>query len=63
MEAHPGKGGVSRILDIIVQATPGGDTGSGLAGEAAARVTIAYPESEREEWGVTIAYPEGEGEE
>jgi hypothetical protein len=48
-EAHPGKGGVSRILDIIVQATPGGDTGCRLAGEAAARVTIAYPKSEREE--------------
>jgi hypothetical protein len=50
-------------LDIIVQATPGGNTGSGLAGEAAARVTITYPESEREEWRVTIAYPKGEGEE
>ncbi len=50
-------------MDIIVQATPGGDAGGGLAGEAAARVTIAYPESEREEWRVTIAYPEGEGKE
>jgi hypothetical protein len=27
------------------------------------RVTITYPESEREEWRITIAYPEGEGEE
>ncbi len=27
------------------------------------RVTIAYPESEREEWRVTITCPEGEGEE
>ncbi len=33
---NPGKGGVSRILNIIVQATPGGDAGGGLAGEAAA---------------------------
>jgi hypothetical protein len=43
--------------------TPGGNTGGGVAGEAAARVTIAYPESEREEGKVTIACPEGEGEE
>ncbi len=34
-EAHPGKGGVSRIFNIVVQATPGGDAGGGLAGEAA----------------------------
>ncbi len=47
-EAHPGKGGVSRIFDIIVQATPGGDAGGGLAGEAEARVAFADPESERE---------------
>ncbi len=43
--------------------TPGGDAGGGLAGEATARVTIAYPESEREERKITIACPEGEGEE
>jgi hypothetical protein len=48
-EAHPGKGGVSRIFDIIVQATPGGDAGGGLVGKAAARVTIAYPKGEGEE--------------
>ncbi len=57
------KGGVSRIFNIIIQASPGGDTGGGLTGEAAARVTIAYPESERGEWRVTIACPEGEREE
>jgi hypothetical protein len=43
--------------------TPGGDAGGGLAGKAAARVTIAYPESEREERRITNACPEGEGEE
>ncbi len=47
-EAHPGKGGVGRIFDIIVQATPGDAGGGGLAGEAAARVAFANPESERE---------------
>ena len=62
-EAHPGKGGVSRILNIFVQTTPGGDTGGGVAGEAAARVAIAYPESEGEEQGVTITCPEGKEEE
>jgi hypothetical protein len=40
--------GVSRIFDIIVQVTPGGDAGGGLAGEAAARVVFTDPESERE---------------
>ena len=53
-EAHPGKGGVSRIFDIIVQATPGGDAGGGLTGEAAARVAFTYPEGEREEQGSVI---------
>ncbi len=43
--------------------TPGCDTGGGVAGEAAARVAIAYPESEGEEREVIIACPEGEGEE
>ncbi len=43
--------------------TPGGDASSGLAGKASARVTIAYPESEREERKIIIACPEGEGEE
>ena len=43
--------------------TPGCDTGGGIAGGAAARVAIAYPESEREEQGVTITCPEGEEEE
>jgi len=62
-EAHPGKGGVSGILNIFVQATPGGDTGGGVAGEAAARVAITYPESEGEEQGVTITCPEGKEEE
>jgi len=62
-EARPGKGGVSRILDIFVQTTPGGDTGGGVAGEAAARVAIAYPESEGEEQGVTVTCPEGKEEE
>jgi hypothetical protein len=47
-EAHPGKGGVSRIFNIIVQATPGGDAGGGLAGETAARVAFACPEGEDE---------------
>ncbi len=35
----------------------------GVAGEAAARVTITCPESEREEQGVTITCPESEREE
>ncbi len=43
--------------------TPGGNTGGGVAGEAAARVAIAYQEGEREERKVTIPCPEGEGEE
>ena len=63
MRSSPGKGGVSRILNIFVQTTPGGDTGSGVAREAAARVTIAYPESEGKEQGVTITCPEGKEEE
>jgi hypothetical protein len=48
-EARPGKGGVSRVLNIFIQTTPGGDTGGGVAGEAAARVTITCPEGEGEE--------------
>jgi len=43
--------------------TPGGDTGGGVAGEAAARVAITCPESEREEREITITCPESEGEE
>ncbi len=57
------KGGVSRVLNIFIQTTPGCDTGGGVAGKAAARVAFACPESEREEREVTITCPEGEGEE
>jgi hypothetical protein len=53
-EAHPGKGGVGGIFDIIVQATPGGDAGGRPVGEAAARVAFTYPEGEREEQGSVI---------
>jgi len=62
-EAHPGKGGVSRVLNIFIQTTPGGDAGGGVAGEAAARVTFTYPEGEREKQGVTITCQEGEEKE
>jgi hypothetical protein len=41
-------------MDIIVQATPGGDAGGGPAGEAAVRVAFAHPEGEREEQGSVI---------
>ncbi len=62
-EARPGEGGVSRVLNILIQTTPGGDTGGGVAGEETARVAITCPESEREERKITITCPEGEGEE
>ena len=35
-ETHPRDGGVGRILNIIVQATPGVDASGGPVGEAAA---------------------------
>jgi hypothetical protein len=44
----PGKGGVSRILDIVVQVTPGGDAGGVLAGEAATPAAYS-PERRRHE--------------
>ncbi len=48
-EAHPWDGGVSRIFNIIVQATPGGDAGCGSFGEAAAWLASADPRGRRGE--------------
>ncbi len=48
-ETHPRDGGVSRILNIIVQATPGGDAGGGPVGEAAAWLAFADPKGRRGE--------------